>query len=177
MNPDILFNILLHCDINTIHSFSVVQKKFLLGKYTPKQRNYFWNTKFDKDQLKCIKNKSNTIEWINEYKKVFPIMPQVNEMVTKLLSLNTKPWAGIYMYIRDPIKILSVLPRVVHQKTTCCYEHKVSFTKTDNVISLHYDLFNSRYKRSKSTIVAVEEMISILWQLYYYNDEIDCHIF
>ena len=153
-----------------------MQKKFLLGKYNAKQRNYFWQLKFEKDHLKCLKNKSNTIEWINEYKKVFSITPMVNDMVTTLISLNTEPWSGIYMYIFNPFKILSILPKAVNQKTTCHYEHKISFTKIDHDITLHYDLFNSRGKRSKSTKVTLEEMRSILWQLYYYNTDIDCTI-
>lgn len=177
MNSDILFTILLHCDIDTIQSFSCVKKSFILSrKFSPKQRNYFWVSKFNKDNLKLLCPKRNTMEWINEYRKVFLITSTVNDMVIQLLALQTKPWSGIYMYIRDPIKILKILPSSVHQKTHSGCEHKVSFTKKDNIFTLYYDLFNQRGKKTKSSIVTIDQITSILWHLYYYNDQIECHI-
>lgn len=177
MNGDILFTILLYCDIDTIQSFSCAKKSFLLSrKFSPKQRNYFWVTKFSTDGLILVCHKRNTIEWIHEYRKVSTVTLSTNDMVAKLLALKTSPWSGVYIYIRDPVKILKILPSSVHQKTSSNYEHKVSFTKKDDIFTLYYDLFNRRGRRTKSTIVSIEQMTSILWYLCYYNDHMDCHI-
>ena len=144
MNPDILFNILLHCDIDTIQSFSCVKKKFLLSsRFSPKQRNYFWKTKFNQDGLKLLQNKGKTIGWINEYKKVFILTPLVNDMVAQLLSLNTVPWSGIFLYINNPINLGKIIPKAIHHRHFNA-EHKVSFTRVNGTITLHNHLFTQR---------------------------------
>ena len=176
MNPDILFNILLHCDIDTIQSFSCVKKTFLLGRYSPKQRFYFWRTKFEKDHLRLIIKKGKTIEWINEYKKVLILHPIINDMVAQLLSLNTKPYSGIYMYIQYPVNLLKILPKVVHHKNKYLFTPKICFTRQNNIITLYNDRITRHGTKEKSLVVTIDEMESILWHFYYYNDTIDCHI-
>jgi hypothetical protein len=161
MNVDIFFNILLHCDIDTIKSFSCVQPI----------SNYFWIKKFEHDKLRLFDHMNKTIEWIHEYKKIKSLY--IDDKIDKLLSLvpTTTRWVGIYLYITWPNKLLTILPKEIHIKSKSRYEQKVSFTLQNNVITLYYKIF--RPNKEKSITITMNEMNDLLWKIYYHHDILD----
>ena len=96
-------------------------------------------------------------------------------MVVRLLSLDTKPWCGIYLYINNPINLGKIIPKAIHHRHFNA-EHKVSFTRINDIITLHNHLFTQRGTKEKSLTINVDEMTSLLWSIYYYNNDIESYI-
>lgn len=168
MNVDIFFNILLHCDIVTIQSFSCVKSI----------SQYFWIKKFEHDNLILIKKMNKTIDWIREYKKVKVVNTIVDENINKLLvnSLKDILYNGIFLYITPPHQLLSILPEKIHINTISKYEQKVSVTLKNNIITLYYKIFRPHIE--KSMVITMDIMHDLLWKIYYYHElsDIETHI-
>jgi len=73
--PDILFNILLNVDINTISNMIEI------NKFQNICDKHFWLTKFKHDDLFIIKEKDHSIYWIKEYKIMTNCTNNTNNLI------------------------------------------------------------------------------------------------
>lgn len=77
---DIIYEILLNSDINTIKSYCL-SKKYLkiCNDYS------FWKLIFNRDNLPILEKGKNTNEWINIYNKTFNVIKEIN-LILKLID-------------------------------------------------------------------------------------------
>ena len=78
---DVLFNILLYSDIQTIKNYNMIKNNVL--------DKHFWVTKFNQDHLPLLSHPFNTIEWIKEYIKIDRATTRANDFMP-LYNIDTR---------------------------------------------------------------------------------------
>ncbi len=166
MNPDTIFSILLYCDINTIQSFNCIGIKL---------PNYFWHLKFKKDGFILNCKPDNTITWIKEYKIVQKINQIINEKISSLIvEANINRQAVMTIGLKQFENISSIFPVELHKPTilgplSASFKYKVDILIVNDILMISYTSHNLDGYKSKSSIINMKELKSILFNLYYHD--------
>ncbi len=101
-NDDVLFQVMLHADLNTIENIYMTHKN---------NYNYFWKKKFEKDELPIIKPQTSFNQWENEYIKIM-IAKMKSDQLLQILQHNKI----LINYTSEDFNFNHILPKCLLSK-------------------------------------------------------------
>ena len=156
-NKDIVHTIMLHLDIVTIHTMSMVNK-FMDNVW--KSQN-FWKDKFKHDFSDVICNNN---DWKNEYKSMYLAYKNAVNFTEVLKLVRTHPSVNSHIYMREHINFCDIywLPQFDHYKTDS--RTQIHFGCTSTGLQMYI------YKTVANTELEIIEKITL--ELININDDI-----
>lgn len=82
LHEDVMYQILLNSDINSIKNYCISKKNIALCN-----NKNLWKIIFERDQLPLYKMHDNYKDWIDEYNKIYHIKLEVQQII-KLMIIN-----------------------------------------------------------------------------------------
>lgn len=169
LNDDIMLNILLVSDINTIKQYALTQKKTILDN------DFFWIHKFQKDNIPLLTWKYDSISWINEYNLMINCLTDTNYII------NSKYNTGIRftMYcnvVNDINKIIKLLPiyfsNILISSVFKPNKLYIYIDSSNDINNIKCELFTENNENIKTRIIIIDDKTFELLMfniLYYYS--------
>lgn len=159
LNNDILFNIMLWSDPETIKNIWLTHKHHF--------NNHFWITKFNHDNLIIINQPESLNEWVNEYRKVNNSTRKINTYI------NIPYWLQIYTFstlnIRERIPIFKpITPSKIRKINSRKYQ-TINVKYEDQKYHVHYSYDSVITPNVPSIILNKNEYMQMMVKLDYYN--------
>lgn len=184
MNIDdtLFYNILLHMDADTISDLCLANTTSLHVC----DSLYFWENKFNHDQLPILIQPTTLNQWLSEYKKISLIKKEVDNLLTVLSLLNVKNITiPITVSTKNP-KTLMMLKNVfttqmeemdqqllqlgqdIKIKDNFSYLYKVHINLANFIITVGQVNLGGNFQISRSLSVTEPQLKLILVKMIYY---------
>ena len=160
---DVLFNILLYSDIQTIKNYNMIKNNVL--------DKHFWVTKFNQDHLPLLSNPFNTIEWIKEYIKIDAATIRANDFMP-LYTMDTRIMIT-YNETQKPLLIKYLFTQEDYHALSLHLGEKNKQLLVINNKGLHYTLYKSTsvYPAYRN-IININDIKQLLIKVFYQIPEI-----